>query len=119
MNILKGDELKMLQDIIDFKNKDYITDRDLDHLIKKIGRQNLIFEIQDNHESDDTRYYIIQDRDEIQKYNPHYKIYLISTDLVNADDFYVMDFVGLIRRGYINVHCRFDLLYSKTSKRNL
>lgn len=103
----------MLQEIINFKNKEFITDKDLDALIKEIGRQNLVFEIKDSHDSDVKRFYIIQDREGHQKYERNYKIYLISTDLMKADDFYVSDFVSLIRRKYIDVHYRFDLLYNR------
>lgn len=103
------EEVRMLND-----RSRKITSEHLNDAIQKAGNENVIFELFEGTES---RLYIIQDRGISKRYNPHYKIYLISSDLSHLEDFYVGDLVSAINTGQVKVHYRYDLLYSGNSKK--
>lgn len=86
---------------------------DLDELIKSFGRHDIIFEIQ--YKNEETRYYIMCDKNDIEKYVPSYKIYLMSTDLRYYRNYYISDIEDIIRnsdrfRLKIRIHYRYDVL---------
>ncbi|MGG3890262.1 hypothetical protein [Metabacillus fastidiosus] len=100
----------ILEEVKEFNDKQWKTSDDLDNLINTLGCENVVFTIPDKEDKNKIRKFVMVDQGGIRSYKKEYKIYLLSTDLEIADNYYVMDLLSLIRDGYVNVHYRHDLL---------
>lgn len=100
-----------MEEVRRLNDKDFkVTAFNLSEAIILAGVENVVFEIKDA--SGGSKLYVIQDRGSGRRYNPSYKIYMISTDLTTLEDFYFNDLVSLVDKGEVKVHYRFDLIYS-------